>query len=198
MNISKFTNYVKTIKFRKIDFGVAKVAFMIAALDGEITEAEYKALEALLKKCRGYSKASADAAMDAAMRSAGYLLLLAHRVSDAALVKAFVAEAQAALPANFDCLSVDEIRRAFITWIAMGLSDGDYSAREKKCIDALRKICAEKQAAHQQVAVSGIYLAAVAPVVVSPDFLRVAAELVAQYGDEKDAAKELEKLVAAE
>ena len=189
---------VKAARYGKVDLGIVKVALMVAALDGEITEEEYKALDALVKKCRGYTKKAADTAMTEAMRSAGYLLLFGRRASDREFVKAFVAEARMALPNGFEDLSVEEVRRAIVMWIAMGMSDGDYSSREKKCIEAVRKAFAEHKARRQQEAVAlGEQMAGVS-MAVPPGFVASAEELVAQYGDEAGAAKELEKLIAAD
>ena len=195
--MSRTVGCVKAARYGKVDLGIVKVALMVAALDGEVTEEEYKALDALLKKCRGYTKRAADEAMDEAMRSAGYLLLLGRRASDKAFVKAFVLEARKALPNGFEDLSAGEVRRAVVMWIAMGMSDGDYTSREKKCIEALRKAFAEHKVRRQQAAVdlsaqmSGVTMA------VSSGFIVSAEELVAQYGDEAGAAKELEKLIAS-
>ena len=195
--MSRTVGCVKAARYGKVDLGIVKVALMVAALDGEVTEEEYKALDALLKKCRGYTKRAADEAMDEAMRSAGYLLLLGRRASDKAFVKAFVLEARKALPNGFEDLSAGEVRRAVVMWIAMGMSDGDYSPREKKCIAAIRKAFAEHKVRRQQAAVdlsaqmSGVTMA------VSSGFIVSAEELVAQYGDEAGAAKELEKLIAS-
>ena len=50
MNLKKLIgsfNFKKFSKASRTDFGVLKVAFMVAALDGEVTDAEYKALDAL-------------------------------------------------------------------------------------------------------------------------------------------------------
>ena len=104
MNLTKLIgsfNFKKFSKAGRTDFGVLKVAFMVAALDGEVTDAEYRAFDALAKKCRGYTPKAAEKALDEAMRSAGYLMLLSKRAKDDDLVKAFVAEAQAALPSGF-------------------------------------------------------------------------------------------------
>jgi len=130
-------------RINKIDLGILKVALMIAALDGDITEAEYAAFDALAKKSRGYTPENAEQAIRAAMRSAGYLMLLSKRVKTAELVKAFLAEAKEALPDGFAYGSIEDVRRAVVTWIAVGMSDGDYSARERACIEALRKHFAE-------------------------------------------------------
>ena len=196
--MSRTVGRVKAARFGKVDLGVVKVALMVAALDGEVTEEEYKALDALVKKCRGYSKKAADKALDEAMRSAGYLLLLGRRASDKAFVRAFVAEARKALPNGFEDLSVEEVRRAIVMWIAMGMSDGDYSSREKKCIEAIRKAFAEHKVRSQQDAVSFSAQMAGAYLAVPSGFIASAEELVAQYGDEAGAAKALEKLVAVE
>lgn len=206
MNLVKFVSdirfrtvgRVKAARLGKVDLGIVKVALMVAALDGEVTDAEYRALDALARKCRGCSKAAADKGMDEAMRSAGYLLLLGRKVSDKELVKAFVSEARTALPSGFEDLSVEEVRRAVVMWIAMGMSDGDYSTRERKCIEAVRKAFAEHKARRERDALNMSAQMSGASFVVPSDFIASAEELVAQYGDEAHAAKALKKLIAAE
>ena len=212
MNLAKLIGSFNLKKFSKAsrtDFGVLKVAFMVAALDGEVTDAEYKAFDALAKKCRGYTAKTAAIALDEAMRSAGYLMLLSRRAKDADLVKAFVAEAQAALPMGFAYLSIEDVRRAVVTWIAMGMSDGDYSSREKQCIEALRKHFAELKVmriqaeeeqwlqlapAFRQASVSAPRKSTVE--LVSRGFMDRVERLVAQYGNSADASKELRELIA--
>ena len=203
-------SFKKFSKASRTDFGVLKVAFMVAALDGEVTDAEYRAFDALAKKCRGYTPKAAETALDEAMRSAGYLMLLSRRAKDAALVKAFVAEAQVALPMGFAYLSIEDVRRAVVTWIAMGMSDGDYSAREQACIEALRKHFAELkvlrvQAEEEQwLAMAPVFRQAMsassgrkaAVELVSRDFVTRVEQLVAKYGDTAAAAKELDALIA--
>ena len=210
MNLTKLIgsfNFKKFTKASRTDFGVLKVAVMVAALDGEVTDAEYRAFEVLAKKCRGYTPKIAATALDEAMRSAGYLMLLSKRAKDADLVKAFVGEAQAALPMGFAYFSVEDVRRAVVTWIAMGMSDGDYSSREKKCIEALRKLVAELKVmrieaeeeqwlslapAFRQASGSGRNATVE---LVSRDFVTRVERLVAQYGDSAAAARELQDLI---
>ena len=91
----------------------------------------------------------------------------------------------------------------------MGMSDGDYSAREKKCIEALRKLFAELkvmriQAEEEQwLQMAPSFRQAYAPgarnqtvELVSRDFVKRVEQLVAQYGDSAAAAKELGNLIA--
>ena len=214
MNLIKLVGGFDVKKFSKAsrtDFGVLKVAFMVAALDGEVADAEYRALEALAKKCRGYTPKAAAAAFDEAMRSAGYLMLLGRRAKDEDLVDAFVKEAKAALPNGFAYFSIRDVRRAVVTWIAMGMSDGDYSAREKKCVEALRKHFAELKVSRAEAEEE--QWRSLAPMfrrtygsasrralveLVPQDFVTRVERLVAQYGDEAGAAIELKKLVAGE
>ena len=211
MNLTKLIgsfNFKKFSKASRTDFGVLKVAFMVAALDGEVTDAEYRAFDALAKKCRGYTAKAAETALDEAMRSAGYLMLLSKRAKEPALVKAFITEAQAALPMGFAYFSAEDVRRAIVTWIAMGMSDGDYSAREKACIEALRKLFAELKVmriqaeeeqwlslapAFRQACESGARKATVE--LVSRDFVTRVERLVAQYGDSAEAARKLDELI---
>ena len=204
-------NFKKFIKTSRTDFGVLKVAFMVAALDGEVTDAEFAAFEAMAKKCRGYTAASAAGVLDEAMRSAGYLMLLGRRATDAQLVKAFVKEARAALPDGFAYCSLEDVRRAIVTWIAMGMSDGDYSARERKCIEALRRTFAELKVAkaqrdeeralmlspvmRQACCVHGVPASGNVQLV-TRDFVGCVERLVRQMGDSAEAAKQLQALVA--
>ena len=219
MNIGKFVSGLKltafggsrALKIGKTDLGILKVAFMVAALDGEVTDAEFKAFDALAKKCRGYSAKAAAKALDEAMRSAGYLMLLGRRVKDEDFVKAFMKEAQAALPLGFAYLSIEDVRRAVVTWIMMGLSDGDYSKREKLCVEALRQEFAKLRVMRLQSeeyrwlelapsldrAYCGGSSARGSVELVSQDFVSRVENLVAQYGDKAAAAMELEKLIGA-
>ena len=214
MNLTKLIgnfNFRKFGKASRTDFGVLKVAFMVAALDGEVTESELRALDALAKKCRGYTPKTAEKALDEAMRSAGYLMLFGRRAKDSALVAAFVREALAALPNGFAYYSVEDVRRAVVTWIAMGMSDDDYSAREKKCIEALckhlaeLKVCRAEVEAEEWTALSPSLRMGCVPgrmrstvKLVSRDFMTRVEGLVAQYGDSADAATALESLISAE
>ena len=212
MNLTKLIgsfNFKRLGKASRTDFGVLKVAFMVAALDGEVTDAEYRAFDALAKKCRGYTPKAAATALDEAMRSAGYLMLLSKRAKEADLVRAFAAEAQAALPMGFAYFSVEDVRRAVVTWIAMGMSDGDYSVRERKCIEALRKLFAELKVmriqseeeqwlalapAFRQACAGGARSSSVE--LVSRDFVSRVERLVGQYGDSAAARRELDELIA--
>lgn len=197
-------------KVGKTDFGVLKVAYMVAALDGEVSESEFKALDALAKKCRGYTPKIAAQAIDEALRSAGYLMLLSKREKDAALVAAFVREAKAALPNGFAYMAIEDVRRAVATWVAMGMSDGDYSAREKKCIEALRKLFAELKVmradaeALQALDVVPGFLTpgdsasnATSIALVTRGFVSRVEDLFERYGDSAAAAKLLQELVAS-
>ena len=219
MNLGKFVkdlkvkavSRVQAARYGKTDYGIVKVALMVAALDGDVSDEELKAVDAMLKKCRGYTAKTAALVLDEAMHSAGYLMLLSKRVKDSALVRAFIAEAKAALPEGFAYLSVAEVRRAVVAWIAMGLSDGDYSAREKKCIEALRKHFAELKVEQAELelerwrALSPAFRqacdssgCAATAKLVTRDFVTRVENLVAQYGDDAAAAKALEKLLASE
>jgi len=133
------------------DRGVLKVALMVAALDGQITAAEYETFAGLVKKCRGYNDGDEKVILDEALRSAGYLMLKSNVVSDDELVKVFIDEAKAALPNGFAFYSLADVRRAIVIWIAMGMSDGCYSSRERKCVEALRRNFAEMKITRRQI-----------------------------------------------
>jgi len=220
MNIIKFVKGVSTSvgkafgrkdRIAQTDLGILKVAFMVAALDGDVSGDEYKAFDLLAKKCRGYTPKTAAEALDEAMHAGGYLMLLSKRVKkDSELVAAFMAEAKKALPDGFAYLSLEDVRRAIITWIAMGLSDGDYSAHERKCIEALRKVFAELKTMqlqqederwmamsaniHRIGSIDGVTSRARLELV-SRNFVTGVESLIRQYGDSADGARLLKDLV---
>lgn len=141
MNIQDFISRVfkSTPRFGKMDAGVLKVAFMIAALDGRITDDEYAAFDEIARGCRGYTPENAEATLRSAMRSAGYLLLLSSRVDDKTFAQAFIDEAIDALPSDFPLCEIDDLTCAFDLWVEVAQSDGEYSPRERLCLEALKK-----------------------------------------------------------
>lgn len=123
-----------------VDLAVLKVALMVAALDGEIGDSEYETIRNLATRCRGCSAEEIDAALEAGKRSAGYLLLMATRSGEDKLETTFVSEALASLPRDFVARGTKSaVRDAFITWNVIAMSDGDFSERERRCLDALRR-----------------------------------------------------------
>jgi len=142
-------------KLARLDRGILDVALMIAALDGEILPAEVAAYYRLLGKCRGCSKKDAPAALNEALRKAGYLIALKQTgTDDKTLLKAFVNEAMAALPAGFADGSLADVRRAFVFWTTMGLSDGGYSTLERSAVQALANSFTKARAAKGKKSVS--------------------------------------------
>ena len=81
-------------KFGKPDFVLLKTMMMLAAMDGEIADDEVDRFKELAAKCRGYNGESFEALWDAAVRSAGYLLLQSRFLDHEDLVAAFVSEAE--------------------------------------------------------------------------------------------------------
>jgi len=138
----RFTN-VRDPQLSKLDFGILKVSLMVAALDGEVLPEEVQAFCTLAKKCRGYGEKAFRNVRESAFRNAGYLALLARYGSREELLKAFTEDAVAALPEGFAYGKLADVRRAFVMWIAMGVSDGSFSAIEREAIESLRRALAE-------------------------------------------------------
>lgn len=127
----------------RVDFGVLTVAMMIAALDGEIEPDEFKAFSKLADGCR-VSKGERAARYTAALHSAGYMLLMARSgVSAKALSLIFLDEAERVLPAGFAGGRTEDVRRALVLWISMGLADGEFSGNERACVKAFCSRVAE-------------------------------------------------------
>ena len=129
-------NYLKEddSELGRVDFGVLTVAMMIAALDGVVQPDEFKAFSRLAEKCR-VSKGEKAVRYNAALHSAGYMLLLARSgMSKRALSLVFLDEAARVLPRGCAGGKAEDVRRALVLWVTMGLSDGEFSGVERAAI----------------------------------------------------------------
>ena len=131
-------NYLKEddSELGRVDFGVLTVAMMIAALDGVILPDELAAFQKLARQCR-VSDGEKIARYGNALHSAGYILLMSRSgMSKKALAQTFLSEAEKVLPVGFAGGRGEDIRRALVIWITMGLSDGQFSGIERVCVNA--------------------------------------------------------------
>ena len=120
----------------KVDFGVLTVAMMVAALDGTILPDELKAFNRLARQCR-VGEGEQAVRYEATLHSAGYVLLMSRSgISEKALTQVFLREAEKVLPKGFVGGKAEDIRRALVLWITMGLSDGDFCGIERMCVTA--------------------------------------------------------------
>ena len=126
-------------RFERLDFVLLKTALMLAAVDGEVAAEEIVRFKELAAKCRGYSGESFEALWDAALRSAGYLLLQSHFLGHGDLVAAFVKESEKDFVGEVVLETAEERIRAFDFLDRMAMADGDYSEIERDCIIALVK-----------------------------------------------------------
>jgi len=127
-----------TGRFCLEDLSCLQVALMVAALDGRILPREYEMFGRLAQLCPGATPEKIDAALDTALRSAGYLLLQSGRLRADALAALFADEALKILSGVFSPSAPERIRAAFGMWRTMAESDGDYSEIERQCLEALR------------------------------------------------------------
>lgn len=193
----------------ELDAAVLKVAMMIAALDGNVTDAELKAFGRLAKKCRGYNAESAKTVFREGLKSAGYVELAARTLKDGELMKAFAGEVEGVLPSGFAFGEAKDIRRAFVMWMAMAMADGDYSASERKAIaffaksvsarmEAKKEACAQSVCSFSQAFVMAYAQNANRDTCLSPAFFKRAEELIAKLSREStapSAEKELKSLI---
>ncbi len=174
-----------------LDRGILEVALMIAGLDGTIFPEEYDAFAAMAKKCRGATAANTKAVYDSATAKAGQIVAMARSglYSEAARLATFVKLAHDALPNGFACGSLADLRRAFALWIAMGVSDGAFSAFERRCVNMLVRRFALARAAKTK---------RFAPILES-DFLMKAVKIFSEMEDakkRKNAEQSLTELIA--
>jgi len=133
-----FTEFAKAKKnSAELDFGVLTVAMMVAALDGRIEPKEWAAFRRLADAANT-SALEGGALWDSAIRAAGYILVQSQILTERQLVVVFSREAAKALPEGFSHGLPADVRRAFVMWVSMAMSDGEYSGVERKCINAFR------------------------------------------------------------
>ena len=126
-------------RFEKMDFVLLKTTLMLAAADGEVAADEVVRFKELAARCRGYSGETFETLWDAALRSAGYLLLQSHFLGHDELVAAFVKEAEKDFVGEVILETAEERIRAFDFLDRMAMADGEYSEIERDCIVALVK-----------------------------------------------------------
>ena len=126
-------------RFERLDFVLLKTTLMLAAADGEVAADEIVRFRELAAKCRGYSGESFETLWDAALRSAGYLLIQSHFLGHNELVEAFVKEAEKDFVGEVVLETAEERIRAFDFLDRMAMADGEYSEIERDCIVALVK-----------------------------------------------------------
>ena len=124
-------------KFDRLDFAILKTLLMLSAVDGEVGDGEVGRFKELAAKCSGYNGEAFDTLWDAAVRSAGYLLLQSRFLDREKLVAAFVREAEKDFVGELALEISTERDRAFELLERMAMADGDYSEVERACISTL-------------------------------------------------------------
>lgn len=124
-------------RFSYGDAVILKTALMLAAVDGDVSEAEVARFKEFAQMCRGYNDTSFEKLWDKAMRSAGYLYLQSRFLSKEELVAAFVEEAKDDFVDKISMETSEEREDAFKVLEKMAMADGDYSDIERESITAL-------------------------------------------------------------
>jgi len=124
-----------------LNFSVIYVGLLIAAIDGTVSDEELTLLHDFANEC-GFSLDDDEAkqGLDRAIRNAGYLSLMSRIsvYSEDDRLKAFVKAVDAGLPHDFVSSTREDLVFAFTFWTALAMTDGDFSATEKKALEVLK------------------------------------------------------------
>ena len=134
----------------RLDAAILKVAMLVAALDGNLTDDEISAFGKLARKCRGATPESVEEVLDEGLRAAGYILIQARRLGERALIAKFAEEVRKAMPDGFSYGDERDVRRALVMWISMAMSDSDFSGIERKCLEIVRREIADAMHEHDE------------------------------------------------
>lgn len=124
-------------RFSYADAVLLKTALMLAAIDGEVSDAEVARFKEFAAMCRGYNDTSFEKLWEKAMRSAGYLYLQSRFLPKDELVAAFVEEAKADFVDKVAWETFKEREDAFKVLEQMAMADGEFSEVERESIAAL-------------------------------------------------------------
>ena len=124
-------------RFGMFDSAVLRTMMMLAAVDGEISDAEIEAFRNLSAKCRAKEGEAFDSLWETALRSAGYLQLQSRFLAKDELVALFVKETEGDFTRAIVLEEKQEFAWAFRNLEALATADGDYSEVERACITAL-------------------------------------------------------------
>ncbi len=120
-----------------LDIAIVQIAMMIAGLDGNVSPEEYVAFEDTLKFC-GCPSQQVEEAFEKGLEVAGYIVLQSQRLPIDELIRAFVCRAGRTLPEGFKSLYGKNLRKAFMMWTIMAMSDNKYLDVERRGILALK------------------------------------------------------------
>lgn len=138
--IEKMKDFFGGLVGKRFSYGDAvllKTALMLAAVDGEVSDAEVARFKDFAAMCRGYNNKSFEKLWEKAMRSAGYLFLQSRFLAKEDLVAAFVEEAKDDFVETVAWESSEERDDAFKVLEQMAMADGDFSEIERASISAL-------------------------------------------------------------
>lgn len=124
-------------RFSYGDAVLLKTALMLAAVDGDVSDAEIARFKEFAAMCRGYNDKSFEKLWNKALRSAGYLYLQSRFLTKEELVAAFVEEAKADFVEKVAWETFEERDDAFKVLEQMAMADGEYSEVERASITAL-------------------------------------------------------------
>ncbi len=136
------------------EFAILKVAFLLTAIDGRIEESERKMFDTLAARCREVDVdeaktvlASVDSATKRMLRAAGrkgvaFMACVAKRSCGSSeskdVLNLFMEEVNVICDWAEFVKDSARVRRAFVMWTAMVMSDGDYSEIESTAISRLQ------------------------------------------------------------
>ena len=122
-----------------LDIAIVQIAMMIAGLDGNVSPEEYVAFEDTLKFC-GCPPQQVEDAFEKGLEVAGYIVLQSQRLPIDELVHVFVCRAERTLSGGFKSLYGKNLRKAFMMWTIMAMSDNKYLDVERRGILALKDV----------------------------------------------------------
>ena len=119
------------------DFAVLKISFLLTALDGHVDDSERAMFAKLAEHCKEIDVDQAQGVLRDVEKATKRLLRAKKGKTDAAFLEVFLKEVDAICDWPMFVRDSRRVRRAFIMWTAMAMSDNDYAEIERKAIRLL-------------------------------------------------------------
>lgn len=130
-----------TVDSRKMNDAILRVAYLIAAADGEVKTAEREVFKKTLSALQGARMGDEDttALIEGVVEDARKLTILRDFYDEDQLIRAFLVKVQKEVA----LIQTDKIsaRKAFAVWMSICKADKEYSSFERKIVKSLQSAC---------------------------------------------------------
>lgn len=125
---------------RDSDLVILKTAFLLTAVDGHIDASERRMFDKLAEQCKEIDAKAAKEIVPSMEKTAMEIIAAKAKMTEKAFLDFFMSET--AKFCDWEAFAKDssQVRRAFVMWFAMAMSDREFSPIERKALARIRRL----------------------------------------------------------